>query len=86
MAISVKKRDLGWLPTVVVFIVVLVAGSRLIYLSVQHHAALARSVASTIAAGYVGKIEPELQKLGALAVRQAAAASRALASSNTLAP
>ncbi len=86
MAISVKKRDLGWLPTVVVFFVVLVAGSRLIYLSVQHHAALARTVASKIAAGYAGRIEPELQRLGTLAARQATAAGRALANSNTLAP
>jgi diguanylate cyclase (GGDEF)-like protein len=86
VAISLKKRDLGWLPTVVVLIVVLMAGSRLIYLSVQHHAALARGIASTVATGYVGKIEPELVKLGTLAVRQAAAANRALANSNSLAP
>jgi diguanylate cyclase (GGDEF)-like protein len=82
----VKKRELGWLPTVVVLFVVLVAGSRLIYLSVQHHATIARGAAAVVSAGYVGKIEPELQKLGTLAVRQAAAANRALASSSTLAP
>jgi len=82
----VKKRELGWLPTVLVLAVVLVAGSRLMYLSVQHHAALARATAADISAGYVGKIEPELQKLGALAVRQAAIANKALMSSSTLAP
>jgi diguanylate cyclase (GGDEF)-like protein len=77
-AVLKKKRDLGWVPTVVVLAVVLIAGSRLMYLSVQHHATLARATASTALAGYVGKIEPELQKLGALASRQAAAAGKAV--------
>ena len=78
MAVSIKKRDLGWVPTVVVLAVVLIAGSRLMYLSVQHHAATARETARTVVAGYVAKIEPEFQKLGALALKQAAAGSKAL--------
>ena len=77
-AVLKKKRDLGWVPTVVVLAVVLIAGSRLMYLSVQHHATLARAAASTVLAGYVGRIEPELQKLGTLASRQAAIASKAV--------
>lgn len=85
MAVSIKKRDLGWVPTVVVLAVVLIAGSRLMYLSVQHHAAIARETASKVAAGYVAKIEPELQKLGSLAVKQAASGGKVLAQTNTLA-
>ena len=85
MAALVKiKRDLGWLPTAVVLAVVLIAGSRLMYLSVQHHAATARATATGIVGAYVGKIEPELQKLGNLASRQAAVAALALADTNSL--
>ena len=77
------RRDFGWLPTAVVLAVVLIAGSRLMYLSVQHHATATRTAASTILAGYVGKIEPELQKLGNLAARQAVVAGTAVADTNT---
>jgi diguanylate cyclase (GGDEF)-like protein len=86
VALLVKKRDVGWLPTVVVLLVVLIAGSRLIYLSVQHHATLARAAAATVATGYVGRIEPAFQKLGSVALRQAAAANKALASAGSLEP
>lgn len=80
MAAATKKRDLGWLPTFVVLVVVLVAGSRLIWLSVQHHAALARDNATSIAGSFVRKIEPQLWKLADLAARQAASAARAMSS------
>lgn len=66
-----------------VLAVVLLAGSRLIYLSVQHHAAVARETAATVAAGFVRKIEPQLQKLAVVAARQAISASRALSSTET---
>jgi diguanylate cyclase (GGDEF)-like protein len=79
----IRKRDLGWLPTAVVLAVVLIAGSRLIYLSVQHHAAAAKVTASGIVAGYVRKIEPELQKLGSLASRQASLGAKALSSTDS---
>ena len=79
MTAPIRKRDFGWLPTVVVLVVVLVAGSRLIYLSVQHHAAAARQTASSVAASFVRKIEPQLQKLVTLAGRRAGAAAQALA-------
>jgi diguanylate cyclase (GGDEF)-like protein len=82
-ALLKRRRDLGWLPTIVVLAVVLIAGSRLMYLSVQHHAAAARATATTVLSGYVGKIEPELQKLGSLAARQSARAGRALSDTNT---
>jgi diguanylate cyclase (GGDEF)-like protein len=80
---SIRKRNFGWLPTVVVLAVVLIAGSRLIYLSVQHHAAIARETAATVAATFVSKIEPPLQKLGDLAARQAASAAQLLSSTDT---
>jgi diguanylate cyclase (GGDEF)-like protein len=82
-ALLKRRRDFGWLPTVVVLAVVLIAGSRLMYLSVQHHATAARAAASTNLAGYVAKIEPELQRLGNLAARQSAVAGKALADTNT---
>jgi diguanylate cyclase (GGDEF)-like protein len=80
---SIRKRDFAWLPTVVVLAVVLIAGSRLIYLSVQHHAAVARETAATVAATFVRKIEPPLQRLADLAGRQAASAAQLLTSTDT---
>jgi diguanylate cyclase (GGDEF)-like protein len=88
----IRQRSFGWLPTVVVFATVLIAGSRLIYLSVQHHVAVARETAAGIAATFAGKIEPPLQKLADLAGRQAASAAQlpantdASASNVSLAP
>jgi diguanylate cyclase (GGDEF)-like protein len=83
VALLKRRRDYGWLPTVIVLAVVLVAGSRLMYLSVQHHATAARATATTILAAYVAKIEPELHKLGNLAGKQASVAGKALADTNT---
>jgi hypothetical protein len=83
VATVIRKRDLGWLPTVVVLAVVLIAGSRLIYLSVQHHAAAAKVTAASVAAGHVRKIDPELQKLGDLATRQAALGAKTLANTES---
>ena len=82
VALLKRRRDLGWVPTAVVLAVVLIAGSRLMYLSVQHHATAARADATKILTGYVGKIDPELQKLATLASKQGATAARALANTN----
>jgi diguanylate cyclase (GGDEF)-like protein len=82
-ALLKRRRELGWIPTLVVLAVVLIAGSRLMYLSVQHHATAARAEASTVLNGYVNKIDPALQRLGTLASKQAAAASKAVADTNT---
>lgn len=79
---SLRQRSFGSLPTIVVFVVVLLSGSRLIYLSVQHHAAVARDKAATVAAGFAGKLEPPLQRLANLAGRQAATATEALSNSH----
>src|ERR1700729_1095570 len=69
-------RNFGSLPTMIVLTVVLAVGARLIYLSVQHHAAVARVTAAEVGATYVKKIEPALQAVAALAERQAASAAK----------
>jgi diguanylate cyclase (GGDEF)-like protein len=79
---SLRQRTFGWLPTAVVLGVVLIAGSRLIYLSVQHHAAAARETAATAAAAFARKVEPPLQRLADLAGRQAASAAQLLSSTD----
>jgi len=70
---SIRRGNVAWLPTAVVLAVALIAGSRLIDLSVRHHAAAARETAATVVNTSVRKIEPLLQKLADLAERQAAA-------------
>jgi diguanylate cyclase (GGDEF)-like protein len=81
-ALLKRRREFGWIPTLVVLAVVLIAGSRLMYLSVQHHATAARAEATTVLNGYVNKIDPGLQRLGMLATKQGAVASKALADTN----
>jgi diguanylate cyclase (GGDEF)-like protein len=71
-------RNFGSLPTMVVLTVVLAVGARLIYLSVQHHAAVARVTAAAVGATYVKKIEPALQNLAALAERQTDLAAKVM--------
>jgi len=83
---SIRQRSFGSLPTVVVLAVMLIAGSRLIYLSVQHHSAVARETAATVAATFVAKIEPPLQKLAAVAGRQATSAAQVLSRTDTSVP
>ena len=67
---ALHRQGLVWLPTVVVLAVVLIAGSRLLYLSVQHHEAVAREQAAAIVTNSVRKIEPRLRALADLAVQQ----------------
>src|SRR3984957_8445850 len=69
-------RNFGSLPTMIVLTVVLAVGARLIYLSVQHHAAVARVTAAAVGATYAKKIEPALQNLAGLAERQADSAAK----------
>lgn len=78
MTRSIRRLSVGWLPTAVVLAVVLICGSRLIFLSVQHHAAVARETATARAATFARKIEPQLQRLANLAARQAALAGQGL--------
>ena len=86
-----RALALGSLPTIVVLVVVLLVGSRLMYLSVQHHAALARDTAASVGASFASKIEPPLRELAKLAESRAAAAahlanSSAIASLDSLPP
>src|SRR5258708_3534071 len=73
---SIREGNFAWLPTVVVLAAVLIAGSRLIDLSVRPHTAVARETAATVVNTSVRKIEPMLQKLAELGERQAAGAAR----------
>jgi diguanylate cyclase (GGDEF)-like protein len=65
------KRTLGWLPAAFVLAVTLVAGSRLIVLSLQQHAARARVTAEAEAEHVATAIEQQLQTLTDEARRQA---------------
>jgi len=78
----IRASGVEWLPTVGLLIVVLIGGSRLIYLSVQHHAAAARVTASALADTYANKIGPEFQKLADLAASRAASAAASLENSD----
>jgi diguanylate cyclase (GGDEF)-like protein len=71
-----RQSDFLWVPTVVVLAVVLIAGSRMLALSVRHDTAVARETAATVANTSVRKIEPLLQKLADLAERRAALAAQ----------
>ncbi len=75
------RRAFGieWLPAAAVFLLVLVAGSRLIYLSVHQHAAAARAAAVAVAVDYAAKIEPVLRALAETADPQAAVPSESAA-------
>ena len=72
MELALHKKGAGWVFTLVVLAVVLSTGSRLIYLSAQHRAAVARPTAASVAAQLVAKIEPRLRQLADRA-REAAA-------------
>ena len=67
-------RNFEYVPTIVVLAIVLSAGGRLIYLSAQRHAALARVSAAGVGAAYAKKIAPPLQALFSVASAQAASA------------
>jgi diguanylate cyclase (GGDEF)-like protein len=64
-----KSRS-SWLLTAAVLVVVLGAGTRLIYLSVRHHEVLAREQAAAIGGDFVARIEPQLRTLTGLAIRE----------------
>lgn len=72
MESALHKKGLGWGFTLVVLAVVLTTGSRLIYLSAQHRAAVARQTAASVATRLVARIEPRLRQLADHA-REAAA-------------
>ena len=71
MIAALFKRTLGWLPATFVLAVVLIAGSRLIALSMQQHAERAREAARVEATQVAGSIERQLQGVADDASRQA---------------
>src|SRR5512146_926777 len=79
MEAALHKRGLGWVFTVAVLVVVLITGSRLIYLSAQHRAAVARATAASVGAGLVAKIEIRLRQLADRATQAAAGQSASAA-------
>jgi len=83
MISALFKRTLGWLPATLVLAVVMVAGARLIALSMQQHAERAREGAQAEASQVAAGIERQLQGVTENANRQAA---RALATSGGAGP
>jgi ABC-type Na+ efflux pump permease subunit len=82
MGISWVKRSSAWLPTALVLAVVLIAGSRIIVLSMQQRAETARVSAQAVVARSARAIESQLQAVAEHAHRAAARASTAIASGN----
>ena len=64
-------RSFKSLPTVVMLLVILGAGARLIFLSVEHHTAIARQAAATVVGAAAKRIERTLQDVFEQAVRAA---------------
>src|SRR5580704_5814809 len=85
MISALFKRTLGWLPATIVLAVVLVAGSRLIALSMQQHAERAREGAQAEASRVAASIEKQLQGVTENANRQAARALAVSGGSGSLA-
>jgi len=85
-AASIRQGNIAWLPTAVVLAVVLIAGSRLIDLSVRHHAAVARETAAAVANTSVRQIESLLQGLADFAESRAASAAQASSNEDTSVP
>ena len=71
MSPAILKRHRGWLPAALVLLVVLVAGYRLIVLSMQQHAQRAHQAALNQAATTAHSIEVQLQSLAGSAQREA---------------
>jgi hypothetical protein len=68
-----RARRADWIPAAIVLVVMLTAGSRLIVISVQQHAAEARASAETVVGRYGRAIESRLQDLVTDAQRPASA-------------
>src|ERR1700722_1117427 len=85
MIAALFKRTLGWLPAAIVLAVVLVAGTRLIVLSMQQHAERARVGAQGEASQVAASIERQLQAVTQDASRQATRALATTGGSGSLA-
>src|SRR4051794_4277245 len=80
MSPTALKRSYAWLPTVCVLLVVLLAGARLIMLSLERHADEARRAARIELTERRTLIEAQLNAIAERASREAMRISRALAS------
>jgi diguanylate cyclase (GGDEF)-like protein len=83
MSPTFLNRNSGWLPAALVLVVVLVAGSRLIVLSVQQHAQSAQKVAWAQATSAARAIESQIQSLADVANREAERAAAANSAAHT---
>jgi len=81
---ALPERTSGWLPTVLVLLIVLLAGGRLIVLSMERHATLAGTTARSVLTQDRRAMEAQLKSLAEAATREATRASRALAADRTL--
>ena len=79
MSPSILKRTSAWLPTVCVLVVVLLAGGRLIMLSLERHADDAQAAARTALSRQRVALEAQLSAVATRASREAARASRSIA-------
>lgn len=71
----ISARSFRSLPTLLVLLVVLTAGARLIYLSVQEHTARGRATAETVLAASARRLETSLQGVFGHALRTARSAA-----------
>ncbi|MFI4866803.1 MAG: putative bifunctional diguanylate cyclase/phosphodiesterase [Steroidobacterales bacterium] len=82
MSPTFLKRNRGWLPAALVLVVVLVAGSRLLVLSVRQNAQSAQKVAWEQATSAARAIESQIQSLADAANREAERAAAANSAAN----
>ena len=78
MRFALPERTSDWLPTVLVLLVVLLAGGRLIMLSMERNATLGRTDARTVLNEDRRVLEAQLKALAQVATDEASRASRAL--------
>jgi diguanylate cyclase (GGDEF)-like protein len=78
MTLAMFKRTSDWLPTVLVLVVVLLAGGRLIMLGLERNATEARTTARNALNRDRNAIESQLSGLASLATKEAARATRTI--------
>ena len=80
MKIALLQRTSDWLPTVLVLIVVLLAGGRLIVVGLERNASEGRDAARLVLVRDRQAIESQLSGLASVSIREAGRAARAVAS------
>ena len=84
MSRAIFKSASGWLPTIVVLLVVLVTGARLITLSVRAHASERRTTATNVAKRTAARLQGELPRLQSEGGNASTRGASRLASSQVL--